>query len=164
MSVMFPPWAANTSVSTLPYYLVRAKALDLGDDVNPGDMNILLGTFNLKGNISTFTSNIDFNVAVNRLDDDGAFGPIDTNSVPANLTVVQLLPFPGKMAPYWPKDPYGDQIYWDVNGNGDIDFNDVTTYFQNMDWIEDNQYIPFFDYNGNSYIDFNDVILLFHEV
>ena len=51
-----------------------------------------------------------------------------------------------------------------MNGNGEIDFNDVITYFLNMDWIESEQYIPFFDYNGNSYIDFNDVILLFHEV
>ncbi len=162
MSVLFPAWASNTSTSTLPYYLTQVRALDLRDDVNPGDMNILLSTFNLKGNISTFTSTIWFNVTVNRLDDDGTYGPIDTNSVPATITVVSLLPFPGKTNP--PTDPYGDQIYWDVNGINGIDFNDVVTYFQNMDWIEDNQYIPFFDYNGNTFIDFNDVIVLFHEV
>jgi PKD repeat protein len=82
--------------------------------------------------------------------------------VPATIAVVRLLPFPGNVN--HPNDPYGDQKYWDVNGNGGLDFNDVTTYFQNMDWIEDNQFIPFFDYNGNTYIDFNDVILLFQEV
>jgi alkaline phosphatase D len=160
--VVFPPWAANTSVGTLPNYSVRVKALDLGNGVKPGDTNILLGTFNLKGNISTFNSTIDFKVVVNRLDGDGVSGPVDTNSVPATIAVVRLLPFPGNVN--HPNDPYGDQKYWDVNGNGGLDFNDVTTYFQNMDWIEDNQFIPFFDYNGNTYIDFNDVILLFQEV
>jgi PKD repeat protein len=76
--------------------------------------------------------------------------------------VVRLLPFPGKVNV--PKDPNGDQVYWDVNGNGRIDFNDVTTFFQNMQWIRDTQYVPFFDYNGNGLIDFADLILLFHEV
>ncbi|MGB4236138.1 MAG: PKD domain-containing protein [Methanoregulaceae archaeon] len=162
MSVAFPWWAANTSVTTLPNYSARIKALDLGNGVNPGDTNQLLATFNLKGNISTFSSTIDFKAIVNRLDDDGVFGPVDTHSVPATISVVRLLPFPGISG--HPTDPDGDQKYWDVNGNGEIDFNDVITYFLNMDWIESEQYIPFFDYNGNSYIDFNDVILLFHEV
>jgi PKD repeat protein len=131
------------------------------NQVNPGATNITLATLDLEGNISTFMSTIDMNVSVNELDDD--FGnPIYTNNIPANITVVRLLPFPNKVKP--PTDPFDDQVYWDVNGNGKIDFNDVTTFFQNMQWIRDNQYEPFFDYNGNGNIDFADLILLFNKV
>ncbi len=160
-AVHFPLWAANKSHTPLPDYIVGIKAVDMSNQVNPGATNVLLATFDLEGNISTFMSTIEFNVSVNELDDD--FGnPIYTNNVPATITVVRLLPFPNKTRP--PTDPFDDQIYWDVNGNGRIDFNDVTTYFQNMQWIRDNQYEPFFDYNGNGYIDFADLILLFNMV
>ncbi|NTV00418.1 MAG: hypothetical protein HGA55_04765, partial [Methanoregulaceae archaeon] len=63
-----------------------------------------------------------------------------------------------------PSDPDGDGSYEDLNGNGHTDFADVILYFQNMDWIEDNQPQGCFDYNGNGLIDFNDLILLFQEV
>ncbi len=51
-----------------------------------------------------------------------------------------------------------------MNGNGAIDFADVVKYFQNMQWIRDNQYWPFFDYNNNGLIDFADLIMLFNKV
>jgi PKD repeat protein len=160
-TVQFPPWAGNKTHTPLPDYIVGITAVDMLNQVNPGATNISLAMFDLEGNISTFMSTIDFNVSVNELDDD--FGnPIYTNNIPATITVVRLLPFPNKNKP--PTDPFDDQIYWDVNGNGRIDFNDVTTYFQNMQWIRDNQYIPFFDYNGNGNIDFADLILLFNKV
>jgi PKD repeat protein len=156
--VKFPAWAANKSVGSLPAPNVTIKAVDMFDQVNPGATNVLLASLNLTGlePIAMW-----FNVTPNELDDD--FGnPISTNNIPANIKIVRLLPFPSKVNA--PKDPFGNQIYWDVNGNGNIDFNDVTTYFQNMQWIRDNQYVPFFDYNGNGLIDFNDLILLFQQV
>lgn len=159
--VEFPSWAANATNSSLPSYFLNIKAVDLFNEIHPGDTNIELAEFELVGNISTFNSTISFNVTVNELDDD--FGnPIFTNNVPATITVVRLLPFPGKTMV--PTDPFEDQVYWDVNGNGRIDFNDVITFFQNMQWTRNNQYIPFFDYNGNGLIDFADLILLFHHV
>jgi PKD repeat protein len=128
------------------------------DQVNPGATNVLLASLNLTGLEPMVMW---FNVTPNELDDD--FGnPISTNNMPANIKIVRLLPFPNKVNA--PKDPFGNQMYWDVNGNGNIDFNDVTTYFQNMQWIRDNQYVPFFDYNGNGLVDFNDLILLFQQV
>jgi PKD repeat protein len=161
--VQFPFWAMNKTHTPLPDYIVGIKAVDLSNQIHPGAVNVTLATFSLEGNISTFTSTIDFNVTVNELDDDSG-NPIYTNNIPANITVVRLLPFPNKNRP--PTDPFNDQIYWDVNGNGRIDFNDVTTYFQNMQWIkeDDHEYIPFFDYNGNGRIDFADLIMLFHKV
>jgi PKD repeat protein len=157
--VNFPAWADNqTVIGTLPGPEVNIMALDLPPSmVNPGDSNILLATFNLTG---LEPQVMWFNVTSNELDDNDGV-PISTNSVPANLKIVRLLPFPGKNIPI---DPDGDQLYWDVNGNGIIDFNDVATYFQNMQWTRDNQYLPFFDYNKNGYIDFNDVIRLFQRV
>jgi PKD repeat protein len=159
--VDFPFWATNKTKTPLPDYIVGIKAVDMMNQITPGAMNVLLASFDLEGNITTFNSTIDLNVTVNELDDD--FGnPIATNNIPANITVVRLLPFPNKNKP--PTDPFDDQVYWDVNGNGKIDFNDVTVFFQNMQWIRDNQYIPFFDYNGNGNIDFADLILLFNMV
>jgi PKD repeat protein len=160
-AVQFPLWATNKTHTPLPDYIVNITAVDMLNQVTPGAMNVLLASFELEGNITTFNSTIDLNVSVNELDDD--FGnPIYTNNIPANITVVRLLPFPNKVKP--PTDPFDDQVYWDVNGNGKIDFNDVTTFFQNMQWIRDNQYIPFFDYNANGNIDFADLILLFNKV
>jgi len=161
--VVFPSWAiSNLSNSTpLPGPDVTLWAIDLtGTAVPPGSTNVLLATFNLTG---LTPMKIWFNVTPNQLDDkDG--NPIGTNSIPAELEVVRLLPFPGKDK--IPTDPYGDQLYWNVNGNKCIDFNDVVVYFQNMNsgWLQNNQYKPFFDYNGNDYIDFNDVIRLFQKV
>jgi PKD repeat protein len=63
-----------------------------------------------------------------------------------------------------PRDPDGDGAYEDLNGNGHTDFADVILYFQNMDWMRENQPQGSFDYNGNGLIDFNDLILLFQEV
>jgi PKD repeat protein len=159
--VDFPFWATNKSHTPLPDYIVGITAVDMLNQVNPGAMNVLLASFDLEGNITTFNSTIDFNVTVNELDDDLG-NPIVTNNVPATITVVRLLPFPNKNKP--PTDPFEDQVYWDVNGNGKIDFNDVTVFFKNMQWIRDNQYVPFFDYNSNGLIDFDDLIELFHMV
>jgi PKD repeat protein len=160
--VVFPSWAVNqTVIGTLPGPSIQVRGFDPFNYVTPGATNVYLGTFNLTGITPTYPSTMWFNVSVNELDDN--FGdPVYTNSIPANITVVRLLPFPGKINP--PTDPDGDQLYWDVNGNGLIDFSDVVTYFQNMQWIRDNQYVPFFDYNGNGLIDFADLILLFHKV
>jgi len=54
--------------------------------------------------------------------------------------------------------------YDDINGNGAIDFNDVVLYFNQMDWIADNEPVSAFDFNKNGQIDFNDVVMLFNEM
>ncbi|MFA5394807.1 MAG: heparin lyase I family protein [Methanogenium sp.] len=64
--------------------------------------------------------------------------------------------FPGCTHPA--QDLDGDGIYEDVNGNGVLDFDDITTYYSKMDWIEENGYTEYFDFNGNGIIDFDDVV------
>ena len=63
-----------------------------------------------------------------------------------------------------PTDPDADGIYEDLNANGRIDFADVTLYFEQMDWIGENEPVSLFDFNGNSRIDFADIVALFDEV
>jgi beta propeller repeat protein len=61
-----------------------------------------------------------------------------------------------------PRDPDGDGLLEDVNGNGRADFADVVLYFDRMDWIGANEPAWRFDYNGNGRIDFADVVWLFN--
>ncbi len=77
-------------------------------------------------------------------------------------TVAAVLPLPGFADP--PTDPDGDGLYEDLNGNGRLDFADVVAYFDNMEWIAENEPVECFDYNGNGRIDFNDIVVLFEEV
>jgi PKD repeat protein len=63
-----------------------------------------------------------------------------------------------------PTDPDGDCIYEDLNGNGRLDFADVVLYFNQMEWIAQNEPVSAFDLNGNSRIDFADIVKLFGEI
>ena len=77
-------------------------------------------------------------------------------------TVEQPVILPGMVNP--PTDPDGDGLYEDLNGNGRADFADISLYFNNMEWISENEPVPLFDYNGNGRIDFNDISKLFEEL
>ncbi|WP_148208228.1 carbohydrate-binding protein [Methanosphaerula palustris] len=61
-----------------------------------------------------------------------------------------------------PADTDGDGLYDDVNGDGVFNFADVALYFNQMEWISDNEPVAAFDYNGNGRVDFGDVIWLFN--
>ncbi|WP_226011996.1 hypothetical protein [Halomicrobium salinisoli] len=63
-----------------------------------------------------------------------------------------------------PTDPDGDGEYEDINGNGEVDYDDVVTYFDNMesDAMTDNA--EYYDYNGNGEVDYADLVDLFGEV
>jgi parallel beta-helix repeat protein len=60
-----------------------------------------------------------------------------------------------------PTDPDHDRLYEDLNGNGTFEFDDVTTFFNQMDWIADHEPVQLFDFNGDQQIDFSDVAALF---
>lgn len=63
-----------------------------------------------------------------------------------------------------PTDPDNDGIYEDLNGNGRKDFSDVVIYYENKDWISDNQPVSLFDLDGDSDITDSDVVLEYDEV
>ncbi len=79
-----------------------------------------------------------------------------TGTAPAVLTL------PGQANP--PTDPDSDGLYEDLNGNAEMDFNDVQLFFRQMDWIAANEPIALFDFNLNGGIDFNDIQLLFRRI
>ena len=63
-----------------------------------------------------------------------------------------------------PRDPDGDGRYEDTNGNGRTDFADVVLFFNQMNWIAEDEPVTAFDYNGNGRIDFADVVWLFNNL
>jgi PKD repeat protein len=63
-----------------------------------------------------------------------------------------------------PQDLNSDGLYEDLNGNGALDFNDVVLFFNQMDWIAEDEPISAFDFNQNGEIDFNDIVLLFNQL
>ncbi|ACL15779.1 GDSL-type esterase/lipase family protein [Methanosphaerula palustris] len=63
-----------------------------------------------------------------------------------------------------PTDPNNDGQYEDLNGDGLVDFSDVVIFFNQMDWIAENEPVAAFDFNQNGQIDFNDVVILFERL
>ncbi|HKM25516.1 MAG TPA: PKD domain-containing protein, partial [Corynebacterium sp.] len=86
----------------------------------------------------------------------------DTETKTAYITVAVLQPFPGITA--LPRDLTGNGLYTDINGNGRLDYNDLTVFFQNLAWAKTNQPLDAFDFNQNSRLDFDDVIILYQVI
>jgi PKD repeat protein len=70
-----------------------------------------------------------------------------------------VIPFPGEINT--PTNPLGGTLYWDTNGNGRIDYNDLVIFFNNLAWAQTNEPTWAFDFNSNGRLDYNDVQLLF---
>ena len=60
-----------------------------------------------------------------------------------------------------PQDLDGDGRYEDVNGNGRVDFADVTLFYNAIAWCAANEPAGAFDFNQNGRLDFADVVTLF---
>ena len=158
LSVSFPAWANVHGTSTLPADSVWMKAADLQDDVKSDDTNIQLGTLTIRGDADGMC---DIVVTVTKMDDDNG-DPINPGTVSGTIEVTSVISLPGQSDP--PTDPDSDGVYEDLNGNGNIDFDDVVQYFTHIDWIGANEPVPCFDFNGNGNIDFDDLVNLFGEV
>ena len=70
-------------------------------------------------------------------------------------SVDMVIPLPGQDAA--PQDLDGDGLYEDLNGNGRVDFLDITLFFEHLEWIAENEPISSFDYNKNGRLDIGDV-------
>jgi len=147
-----PAFALNSSI---PASSVWLKVSDIDDVIRPGATNVELALFNSTGRTPMSTR---MNVTVSQIDTDTG-DIVHTYTNPASVTIVALIPLPGHTSP--PTDPFHDGVYWDVNGNGRIDFDDVVQYFLYLEWIQENEPVSLFDYNGNGRIDFDDLYILF---
>jgi hypothetical protein len=63
-----------------------------------------------------------------------------------------------------PKDLDHDGLYEDINGNGQLDFDDVVAYYDNMDSITQKNLTPYFDFKRNGVINFDDFMKLYDMV
>ncbi|MDD1724036.1 MAG: hypothetical protein LUQ07_02775 [Methanospirillum sp.] len=63
-----------------------------------------------------------------------------------------------------PTDPDGDGKYEDLNGNGKMDLQDPTSFFQNFSWLKDQGLIVAFDFNENGVLDLGDIQALLAEI
>lgn len=84
--------------------------------------------------------------------------PVTTPAISPDMQFEPVKPVGTLTTP--PRDLDGDHRYEDVNGNGQLDFNDVVTLYNNLDMITDPGQIVAFDFNGNGRIDFGDVVKL----
>ncbi len=160
--VIFPSWASPANTTHLPSGTVAIQAADLGDQIHPGATNVLLATINLTGIDSPGNGSSTVMIAhANRMDTDAGDLETTTDGI-ANLSVVELIVLPGGEG--YPTSPDLDGKYWDVNGDGEIDFQDVLVFFNNMELMEADGLTPLFDFNENGRIDFNDLFLLFERV
>lgn len=73
-----------------------------------------------------------------------------------------MMPFPNQTGQ--PTDPDNDGFYEDLNGNQEIDFNDLYIFFKSMNWIEGNIPINPFDFNLNGCVDLQDLFMLFRDI
>jgi PKD repeat protein len=96
---------------------------------------------------------------------DTTVSPTDSQTVPATPTPTPApTPRPLPSSGNAPQDLNHDGLYEDIDGNGALDFNDVVLFFNQMDWIADNEPVSAFDFDRNGQIDFNDIVMLFNEL
>jgi uncharacterized repeat protein (TIGR01451 family) len=119
---------------------------DFGDGINSTDRYPI----HIYSATGIYTVNL---TAINGNGADSRLATINVFAQPA------IIVFPGYTNP--PTDQDQDGLYEDINGNGRLDFDDVVTYYDNMDWIEEYVPLEFFDYNKNGGIDFDDVVKLY---
>ncbi len=163
-SAELPAWAGMTSISTLPSSDVTIRGSDLSDQIRRGAETVSLAHLGISaGKAGTAR----LTMTVTGLSDDSGVS-IPTITVPAVITVEAQEASPG-VVPVQPNgdqptDPDHDGLCEDLNGNGVTDFNDVTLFFNQMDWIGAHEPVDAFDFNRNGQIDFNDIVVLFEKV
>jgi PKD repeat protein len=158
VNVSYPDWAMPTNTSTLPDTTVEIKAGDMMDNITAGATNVSLANITVRGVMEGQTN---LSVEVVRMTADGG-GPIMPEMMTASINVTAVAPpqpLPGYQNP--PTDPNNDGKYEDLNGNEEIEYDDVVALNANMQWIEENKFVSLFDYNNNGKIDYDDVVMLF---
>jgi PKD repeat protein len=87
---------------------------------------------------------------------------IDPDSGRAKVTLPGLVALPGQIS--LPTDPDHDGIYEDLNGDKKRDFDDITLFFAQLDWVAANEPAGAFDANGNGHADFDDIVKVFRKL
>jgi PKD repeat protein len=110
-----------------------------------------------------------FTQSLHRIDHADARTVVVTDSTVTGLSLGEILggTLPVRQAPVppgtnTPRDLNSDGLCEDINGNGIADFNDVVIFFNQMDWIAENEPLSAFEFTRNGRIDFNDIVMVFN--
>jgi len=136
---------------------VSIAASDIEDTVQNGASDVALATLSLGLNAEGETG---ATLSVDALDaDDGSV--IDATTDTGVLTVATV----GRIGDSdVPTDPDGDGLYEDLNGNGELDYDDVVVFFEHRDDGTVQNNADAFDFNENGRVDFDDINTLFDEL
>ena len=139
---------------------VEFRFADLEDEIGATLEEVTLATLELEG-VGAGTT--DVTIEVHSLDDDDGLA-IDTQARPG-VAVVGPPPIgEGSGSGSAPTDLDGDGRFEDVNGNGRLDYDDVTTLFEHLEEDSVRLNEAAFDFNDNGRIDYDDVVALYDEL
>jgi PKD repeat protein len=132
---------------------------DIDRSIEPGTDGVTLASITVEGED---TGTADLSVDVEALDDD-AGNAIDP-AVDRGLVVTGPPAVGSGSGGQPPTDPDGDGFFEDVNGNGRMDYDDVTTLFNNFDSDAVQLNKEAYDFNENGQLDYDDVVDLYEEI
>jgi DNA-binding beta-propeller fold protein YncE len=156
-----PAWTPTrfNSTSVLPSQTVTISGADTYD-LFRGDCTtaISLGNLTIHAKQPGTTT---LSISMYQVNDDSG-NQVQVNLFPATITVDNKPVRPLQGDTNQPGDVDHDGLYEDLDGNGVFEFEDVVMFFEQIDWISDNEPIVAFDFNENERIDFGDVVTLFN--
>jgi len=138
---------------------ITVRAADIENVVEPGAMNTTLATLDVAGSGAGTT---DLRVSVEDMDDETG-ADIDAQER-SGILVVGPPAIGGGPGGRPPTDPDGDGFYEDVNGNGRMDYDDVTLLFEELESDAVTMNVDAYDFNENGQIDYDDVVDLYEEI
>ncbi|MFC4405607.1 alkaline phosphatase PhoX [Haloarchaeobius iranensis] len=135
---------------------VEIRFSDVDRAVQPGEIDVPLASLDI---LAENTGTSDLAVEVTQLDDDEG-SPIEATT---RKGIVVAGP-PPVVGPNPPTDPDGDGLYEDVNGNGQVDYDDIVVLFQQFDSDSVQLNPAAYDFNENGELDYDDIVTLYEEV
>lgn len=138
---------------------VTFRAADFAGAVQSGDGLVRLATLEL---VETAAGNTSFSVQVTELTSDNS--EAIESSISTDTLVVEARPFtgpiPGVDTTKRPTDPDGDGLYEDINGDGEVTFEDATALaFAEIEQLTGRQ-VTALDFDGDGDVDFDDSVEL----
>ena len=174
-----PSLGGLTGATSAPFTSGYIQWADTGNLIDYGDTstNLVLATLTISG-VSSGSTTLGSTISELTADDADGIGcspttgngcdypdltgssTIDSPAIVvrgSGAPAVTLVSLPGSGTP---RDLDGDGLYEDLNGDGIHDYQDTVLYFNNFDWIGENEPVSLFDFNGNGMIDFGDIVEL----
>jgi PKD repeat protein len=130
---------------------IELKAADTGTNVQPGASDATLGAVTFDAVTAGETA---VTISVAAIDDESG-DALSPTTTAGTLSVLSLPTFEGGATP---TDPDGDGQFEDLNGNGELDYDDVVLLFNNTESEAVTDNVDAFDFNDNGRIDFDDVV------